>query len=208
MCLFKRLHQLNRCSVLIEIAHGTVEKLLWSLPVSQIQDSIEDIFFYLLLGYQHSEILFHQLVTSLPRVFSALACQEEEHTLSGSKALTPKIQQIQTELLNQKTRNRRKTILKRLTEAVCFLTTQFPEFSELYKPLSAWVTNSNVGPSRMEELQSLSWLSYNSAVCTSNSAAVTTGQNPSDASKNVHSPSLNQGKYSPSQFFWGNHGFS
>ena len=86
--LLKGLHRSNRNSVLIEITHATTEKviralnltfiahpfiavfkwnifcpfqLLQSLTVSKLQDSVEPIFFYLLLGFQHSETVFHQV---------------------------------------------------------------------------------------------------------------------------------------------------
>ena len=47
-------------------------QLLQSLTVSKLQDSVEPIFFFLLLGFQHSETVFHQLVTALPDVFKQL----------------------------------------------------------------------------------------------------------------------------------------
>ena len=70
--LLRGLHKSNRNSVLIEITHATSEKLLQSLTVSKLQDSVEPIFFFLLLGFQHSETVFHQLVTALPDVFKQL----------------------------------------------------------------------------------------------------------------------------------------
>ena len=48
--LFLRLRQCNRNSVLIEVTHGTIEKLLLTLPSTILQKSTEGPFFFLLLA--------------------------------------------------------------------------------------------------------------------------------------------------------------
>jgi hypothetical protein len=128
--LFLRLHQSNRNSVLVEITHGTIEKLLLSLPSLLLHNSTEPLFFFLFLGFQHTETVFHQVVTTLPRVFQDLL-DGSEKTNSNNLTLKPTTM--------SKSQAKSKKILERLKGAVLFLTLKFPEFPQLYKPLSEWL---------------------------------------------------------------------
>ena len=126
--LLRGLHKSNRNSVLIEITHATSEKLLQSLTVSKLQDSVEPIFFFLLLGFQHSETVFHQLVTALPDVFKQL-----------TKSV--KVQQM----INRGMEGKSQKILDKLSEACAFLMDhQFSGFPELYAELAPWVAKSKL----------------------------------------------------------------
>ena len=150
LLLFNRLQQCNRNSVLIEITHGTIEKLLLALPTTSLQSSTEPLFFFLLLGFQHSETVFHQVIAALPAVFEALIHTEKGYVNTAS---SPKIN-------NSSNLSGSKKILERLREAVQFLILRFPGFSQLYDPLSEWLNSeTELSKERIEELKSLSWLS-------------------------------------------------
>ena len=99
-------------------------QLLYSLPVSKLQESVEPLLFYLLLGFQHSETVFHQIVTGLPEVFKQL-----------SKSAT-------VQSLKSGGNTRSQSILNRLKEAVAFLINQFPGFPELYNGVIQWLEQS------------------------------------------------------------------
>ena len=154
--LLQRLRQCNRNSVLIEITHGTIEKLLLTLPSSCLQSSIENIFFFLLLGFQHSETVFHQITTALPNIFQELLKKVE----SPIRETKPLVEHVNTG-------SHTKKILKRLQESVRFLIYKFPGFAQLYDPLSEWLDPVNtLSKERIAELESLSWLStYNTSWC-------------------------------------------
>ena len=148
-----RLSQCNRNSVLIEITHGTLEKLLLTLPSSHLQNSTENLFFFLLLGFQHSETVFHQIVTVLPIVFKGLMQYTESKDIPSSNLDPPK---THTQMKSMK-------ILNRLKESVHFLIIKFPGFPQIYSPLYDWLDqNYELPKNRIDELESLSWLSgYN-----------------------------------------------
>ena len=150
MLLFNRLCQCNRNSVLIEITHGTIEKLLLALPSATLQSSTESLFFFLLLGFQHSETVFHQVIAALPVIFEdLLQSAKGDNTDCSTPKMTP-----------DSTQSDSKKILERLKEAVQFLILRFPGFSQLYDPLSEWLgTDNSLSKERIEELKSLSWLS-------------------------------------------------
>lgn len=138
--MLKGLEKSGRYSVLIEISHGTLEKLLASLAVPELQESVENLFFFLLLGFQHSETAFHRLVSNLPDIFNKLDKN------SDSKFLTSQRSQI---------------ILERLAEACHFLLKLFPDFPDLYQDLIKKLEALDFAPpnqDRMEELASLAWL--------------------------------------------------
>ena len=150
MLLFNRLRQCNRNSVLIEITHGAIEKLLLALPTTSLQSSTEPLFFFLLLGFQHSETVFHQVIAALPAVFDELLHSEKGSYSSSSTS----------NLSSAPNLSGSKKILERLKEAVQFLILRFPGFSQLYDPLSEWLnTDCKLSKERIEELKSLSWLS-------------------------------------------------
>ena len=150
MLLFNRLRQCNRNSVLIEITHGAIEKLLLALPTTSLQSSTEPLFFFLLLGFQHSETVFHQVIAALPAVFDELLHSEKGSYSSSSTS----------NLSSAPNLSGSKKILERLKEAVQFLILRFPGFSQLYDPLSEWLNSDcKLSKERIEELKSLSWLS-------------------------------------------------
>ena len=106
------LQKSQRFSVLIEITHGSLEKLLASLVIPELQDTVENLFFFLFMGFQHSETAFHRLVTNLPDVLSKLQ-----------------------NLPNFGAKNRSQIILERMVEATYFMLKMFPDFPDLYNPL-------------------------------------------------------------------------
>ena len=73
---------------------------------------MENLFFYLLLGFQHSETAFHRIVTILPDILSKLQKNAESPMIPRSK-----------------------TILERLIEASYYMLATFPDFPDLYGPL-------------------------------------------------------------------------
>ena len=73
--LLKGLKERKRNSILIEIAHSTTGQLIQALNKSaQFQAQCEEIFFFLLLGFQHSESVFHSQV--IPHLKEALKNQQ------------------------------------------------------------------------------------------------------------------------------------
>ena len=85
-------------------------QLLVSLSIPELQDSVEKLFFYLLLGFQHSETAFHRIISGLPDVLAKL--------------------QVTTPVFG-----RSKIILERLVEATYFMLNLFPDFPDLYVSL-------------------------------------------------------------------------
>ena len=71
--LLKSLKDRKRNSILIEIAHSTTRQLIQALTKSpQFQSQCEEIFFFLLLGFQHSESVFHsQVIPHLPEALKS-----------------------------------------------------------------------------------------------------------------------------------------
>ena len=88
-------------------------QLLVSLPIPELQDSVEKLFFYLLLGFQHSETAFHRIVSKLPDVLTKLQVQVSKPVAFGNSRI----------------------ILERLVEATYFMLDLFPDFPDLYAPL-------------------------------------------------------------------------
>ncbi len=115
----------QRFSVLIEITHGCLEKLLHSLCIPELQESVENLFFFLLLGFQHSETAFHRLVPTLPEILTQLQRNVESPTIFSSK-------------------NRSQKILERMVEASHFMLKLFPDFPDLYRPLLAKLEELNI----------------------------------------------------------------
>ena len=176
--LFFRLRQCNRNSVLIEVTHGTIEKLLLTLSSTTLQRSTEGPFFFLLLGFQHSETVFHQIATALPNVLKELLTCTKIDSVSSS---TSKSACTQTNS---------KKILDRLKESVQFLMIKFPGFSQLYNPLYEPLESGHqLSKERIEELESLSWMS-NCDTQLSNENNL-----PSSSSRNTQ-PSKNQNENS------------
>ena len=103
--------------------------------MSKLQDSVEPIFFFLLLGFQHSETVFHQLVTALPDVFKQL-----------TKSV--KVQQM----INRGMEGKSQKILDKLSEACAFLMNhQFSGFPELYAELAPWVAKSKLAENPLSD---------------------------------------------------------
>ena len=88
-------------------------QLLSSLPIPELQDTVENLFFFLLLGFQHSETAFHRIVSSLPDVLTKLE-KNAASLIFGAKS---------------------KVILERLIEATHFMLRVFPDFPDLYSNL-------------------------------------------------------------------------
>ena len=86
-------------------------QLLNSLWIPALQDTVENLFFYLLLGFQHSETAFHRIVTILPDILAKLQMNPESPMIQHSKTL------------------------ERLVEATYFMLALFPDFPDLYGPL-------------------------------------------------------------------------
>lgn len=66
------LKERERNSILIEIAHSTTEKLMHALLNPNLRAQTESLFFFLLMGFQHSESIFHTLVTHIPKLMEKL----------------------------------------------------------------------------------------------------------------------------------------
>ncbi len=94
-------------------------QLLLALSDSRLRPSVEPILFFLLLGFQHSESVFHSVVSHLPRSLRSLKKQD-----SSSALLT----------------------LGRLGESAHFLMRRFPNFPELYNPVEEALAEVQVGP--------------------------------------------------------------
>ena len=92
-------------------------QLLSSLSIPELQDTVENLFFFLLLGFQHSETAFHRIVTTLPDVFDKLHKNAKSPTIFSSS------------------QNRSQIILERLVEATQFMLALFPDFPDLYGPV-------------------------------------------------------------------------
>ena len=88
-------------------------QLLCSLPVPELQDTVENLFFFLLLGFQHSETAFHRIVSTLPDILTKLQKNATSQTVFGTKS----------------------KILERLVEATYFMLKLFPDFPDLYSNL-------------------------------------------------------------------------
>ena len=88
-------------------------QLLCSLPVPELQDTVENLFFFLLLGFQHSETAFHRIVSTLPDILTKLQKNATSQTVFGTKS----------------------KILERLVEATYFMLKLFPDFPDLYSSL-------------------------------------------------------------------------
>ena len=99
-------------------------QLLCSLPIPELQDTVENLFFYLLLGFQHSETAFHRIVTTLPDILAKLQKNAEAQPMIFGGSRSP-------------------LILERLVEASHFMLGLFPNFPDLYGPLTR----------KLEELQ-------------------------------------------------------
>ena len=80
------------------------------MSIPELQDSVEKLFFYLLLGFQHSETAFHRIISGLPDVLAKL--------------------QVTTPVFG-----RSKIILERLVEATYYMLNLFPDFPDLYTSL-------------------------------------------------------------------------
>ena len=116
-----------------------------ALPSASLQSSTESLFFFLLLGFQHSETVFHQVIAALLVIFEDLLQTGKGDNIECS---TPK-------LTSASPQSDSKKILERLKEAVQFLILRFPGFSQLYDPLSEWLgTDNNLSKERIEELKS------------------------------------------------------
>ncbi len=165
--MLQGLQKNDKNSVLIEIAHSSTEKvgtrldsrnfckcimcnariflsaqLLLSLSDPRQRPSVEPILFFLLLGFQHSESVFHAVVAHLPKTLRTLR-KSAESPAAASAAMAM-------------------TTLGRLAEASHFLMTRFPNFPELYDPVVEALDELGLrAPSepRRGELRTLSWLS-------------------------------------------------
>ena len=74
---------------------------------------MENLFFFLLLGFQHSETAFHRIVSNLTDVLTKLQ-KNAASPIFGAKS---------------------KVILERLLEATYFMLRLFPDFPDLYNNL-------------------------------------------------------------------------
>ena len=103
---------------------------------------MEPVLFFLLLGFQHSESVFHVVVKDLPDALRTLRSEADgaADPVNAPAAVT----------------------LARLGEAAHFLMSRFPGFPELYDPLTEALSEMGVAPpstARSEDLKTLSWLS-------------------------------------------------
>ena len=62
----------DRNSILIEIAHTATKRLAGCIADRSLSPAAEPVFFFLLLGFQHSELVFHSIVSDLPAVIESL----------------------------------------------------------------------------------------------------------------------------------------
>ena len=126
--MLKGLREAGRNSILIEIAHACSRQLCAALadraPVVAV--AAEPVFFFLLLGFQHSELVFHSIVTDLPDVFRRLG-ERARASPSGS---------------GEHARDAR--LILRLGEAASFFMGRFPGYPELYQPVEEALTALNV----------------------------------------------------------------
>ncbi len=84
---------------------------------------MEHILFFLLLGFQHSESVFHAVVSHLPAVLRALATDSEAFT-----------------------------VLSRLGETAHFLMARFPDFPELYNPVEEVLAELKIEPPKEDRM--------------------------------------------------------
>ena len=82
---------------------------------------MENLFFFLLLGFQHSETAFHRIVSTLPDVLTKLQ-KNAASQIFGAKS---------------------KVILERLVEATYFMLKLFPDFPDLYNTLLEKIQDFN-----------------------------------------------------------------
>eukprot|EP00095_Tigriopus_kingsejongensis_P010320 maker-scaffold187_size272365-snap-gene-1.28 protein:Tk10320 transcript:maker-scaffold187_size272365-snap-gene-1.28-mRNA-1 annotation:"ubiquitin carboxyl-terminal hydrolase 38-like" len=137
MSILRELQRRDRNSILIEIAYSCTETLALALPQPKFTSAVEDIFFFFLLGFQHSESVFHAVVANVPHILTRLSALKWDERL------------------------------QRLGEAVYFLMGRFPNFPDLYDPIQRTIGNiedshlliENPSEARVRELRSLAWLS-------------------------------------------------
>lgn len=130
--MLRGLQAKDRNSILIEIAHSCTESLALALAQPDLISSVNDIFFFLLLGFQHSESIFHGVVSHIPQTLRSLRHMKCEETF------------------------------QRLAEASRFLMARFPDFPDLYDPIVRVLKEFEItepSENRARELRSLSWLS-------------------------------------------------
>eukprot|EP00094_Tigriopus_californicus_P007715 TCALIF_07430-PA protein Name:"Similar to USP35 Ubiquitin carboxyl-terminal hydrolase 35 (Homo sapiens)" AED:0.04 eAED:0.04 QI:47/1/0.90/1/1/1/11/0/1115 len=130
--MLRGLQAKDRNSILIEIAHSCTEPLSLALAQPDLIASVNDIFFFLLLGFQHSESIFHGVVSHIPQTLRSLGHMKSEETFH------------------------------RLAEASRFLMARFPNFPDLYEPIVHVLEEFKIpepSEARARELRSLSWLS-------------------------------------------------
>ena len=85
--------------------------------------SVEPIFFFLLLGVQHSESVFQSVVKHLPRVLTNLD------------------------------QNKQFQVLARLGEASHFMIIRFPDFPDLYNPVLQVLKKLDIQPPNEERVK-------------------------------------------------------
>jgi ubiquitin carboxyl-terminal hydrolase 35/38 len=136
MEMLRGLQENDRNSILIEIGHSSTRLLALALADPALSPAVESVFFFLLLGFQHSEMVFHAVVSELPGIFEKLAADSENKTS--------------------------RKLLCRLAEAAGFLMVKFPGYPDLYNPVRDALQNVGMEAPREErisDLKSLSWLS-------------------------------------------------
>ena len=132
--MLRGLQESDRNSILIEIAHTATKRLAGCLADRALSPAVEPVFFFLLLGFQHSELVFHSIVSTLPAVLGDLKATGKW----GER------------------------LLLRTGEAAAFLMTRFPHFPDLYDKTRDALEAAgieDVSEDRVAELKSLSWLS-------------------------------------------------
>ena len=76
--MLRGLQEARRNSILIEIGHSSTARLAAALTLPPLQKAVEDVFFFLLLGFQHSESVFHSLAPKIPKMIEALQSRDAE----------------------------------------------------------------------------------------------------------------------------------
>ncbi|CAB4070165.1 USP35_38 [Lepeophtheirus salmonis] len=110
MVLLESLKDAKRFPVLVELTHSSIEKLCFSLCEPSLCSSIEKIFFFFLMGFQHSETTFHRLISPLQQVLPKL-CKNEDCV----------------------------NLYESLAQAILYFIRLYPNYPGLYEPLMSFI---------------------------------------------------------------------
>ncbi|XP_040576028.1 ubiquitin carboxyl-terminal hydrolase 35 [Lepeophtheirus salmonis] len=133
MVLLESLKDAKRFPVLVELTHSSIEKLCFSLCEPSLCSSIEKIFFFFLMGFQHSETTFHRLISPLQQVLPKL-CKNEDCV----------------------------NLYESLAQAILYFIRLYPNYPGLYEPLMSFIEQKSkihsLDDTKYYEFKKLSWI--------------------------------------------------